>query len=218
MCGRYAFYLPPDELKKRLGLENLLNFPARYNCAPMQELPIVVRGRAGFARWGFCPPWKEKDDPGFAAKMINARSETVAEKPSFRESWHKARRCLVPASGFYEWKKDEASGFNQPYFIRDPQDNLICFAGLWSKIGDLVTFTILTKDAEGPVKDIHHRSPVIMAPAQAGEWFAADLTQAAALVRQSSSAHMKFTKVGKAVGNVANDTAELVEPLIAESQ
>ena len=213
MCGRYAFYLPPDDLKRRLGLENLLNIPPRYNCGPIQKLPIVVKSRMGMARWGFRPEWAQEDDPGVAAKMINARSESMHEKPAYRDSWAQARRCLVPANGFYEWSKDEESGVKQAYYIRHGQSDMLYFAGLWSKAGADVSFTILTKQADDNLSHLHHRSPVMIDESDAPGWFGGDLEQARDLIVRSSTRVLEFHPVSADVGKVANDHEGLIEPV-----
>ncbi len=211
MCGRFAFHLPPNKLKELLGLDNLLNIKPRYNCAPMQEQTIVIKNRMGNARWGFRPEWAREDDPAMAAKMINARSETVHEKPSFKDSWVKGRRCLIPASGFYEWKKREGSGEKQPYYISLRELDVLCFAGLWSKIGDQVTFTILTKAADGELADIHHRAPVMISLEHAADWFSGAEEIARGLVEVSSAKALEFYPVSSDVGKVANDYLGLLD-------
>ncbi|MCB9990413.1 MAG: SOS response-associated peptidase [Rhodospirillales bacterium] len=215
MCGRYAFFTPPAKLKDLFGTDNLSNFPARYNAAPLQQMPVIIRHRMGMARWGFLPGWAREDDKALAAKMINARSETVAEKASFRESWAKGRRCLVPANGFYEWVKDQQSGQKQAYYISHPARDCMAFAGLWSKAGDVVTYTILTKDADGPVAALHHRSPVLIDPARAADWFNGDACVAMDLARQSRAHDLVFHPVDGKVGKVANDSEDLIMPLTA---
>lgn len=208
MCGRYAIFAAPHRLIELFGSETIPNFPARYNAAPLQDLPIIVKNRIGLARWGLLPPWAGEDDKGLCAKMINARSETVAEKPAFRESWARGRRCLVPVNGFYEWQ-GERSG-KQAYFIHHQQDDVVALAGLWAKKNDLLTFTILTKDADGPIAAIHHRMPVILSPAQASAWFFADESSAQAMIRQAHGRDMRARLVGGAVGKVANDDESLL--------
>lgn len=209
MCGRFAFHLSPSDLKKIFGLENLINFPERYNAAPMQEHCIIIRNRMGLARWGLVPAWAKSDDKVMAAKMIHARSETVAEKPVFRDSWMKARRCLVPASGFYEWRQE--SGVNQPYFIYRADGMPMALAGLWAKCGDLLTFALLTKEANGPIEALHHRMPVMFDAQQAEDWFSADVAGAVDMVRAAHAADTVHHKVGLNVGKVANDSADLIK-------
>jgi len=212
MCGRYAFYLPPSKLKTFFGLENLINCSARYNCAPMQEMPIVVKNRVGFGRWGFRPQWAGEDDVAMASKMINARSETVAEKPAFRDAWARGRRCIVPANGFYEWHKDEKSGVKQPYYIQHEKDDILCIAGIWSKVGGQVSFSVLTKPANGAIKDLHHRMPVMFNGERAEEWFSADIKGAVSMIAEASGVQCRAHKVAPDVGKVANDHADLIVP------
>lgn len=211
MCGRYAFFLEPSELKKRFGVENLLNFPARYNCAPMQDLPIIVKNRMGMARWGLLPPWLSDDDKSIACKMTNARSETIHEKPTFRPSWEKSRRCIIPANGFYEWKKSQDGKTKQPYILKLKSDEILSFAGLWHKTGNLVTFTILTKEADKNIANIHHRMPVFVKTNEINDWFYGNVNKAVDIINNANSDEIHFHPVGDAVGNVRNDTAELLE-------
>lgn len=164
------------------------------------------------ARWGFSPDWARQDDKAMAAKMINARSETVDEKKSFQSAWQKQRRCLVPVNGFYEWKKSE-DGTKQPYFIHSGEQEMFYLGGLWSKGPAGVTFTILTKDADGEIKNLHHRSPVIIGQNHVAQWFGKDLDQAVQLVRQSSASALTYHAVGSEVGKVANDDENLIRKI-----
>jgi putative SOS response-associated peptidase YedK len=161
-------------------------------------------------RWGLLPPWAQADDRGLCARMINARSETVSEKPAFADSWRRRRRCLVPADGFYEWT-DGGGGKRQPHFIHNNDGSVMAFAGLWARHGDLLTFTILTRDADGPAAALHHRLPVMIDPARAQDWFAADEAHARALVTQAGGARLTHHPVDPAVGKVSNDTPSLID-------
>jgi putative SOS response-associated peptidase YedK len=191
MCGRYAFFAPPHKLKDLFGTENIMQIPPRYNAAPGQDLPVIVHNRAGLARWGF-------------GEMINARSETVSEKPLFRDSWARRRRCLIPADGFYEWKD------KQPYFIRRKDGGLFGMAGIWTKEKDVVKFVILTKAADGKIRDLHERMPVMLRPDQAASWFAGDDAQAKKLISDATGNDLVFHAVDKGVGRVANDDESLI--------
>lgn len=229
MCGRYTLLTAPQTLADLFKLSPQQNLPEgalrpRYNAAPMQNLPIVVKDRIGMARWGFLPEWAEKDDPSLCVKMINARSETVSGKASYRDSWARGRRCLVPASGFYEWHKaGQERGANvehkhkQPYYIHAPEMPCMAFAGLWAKAHNVLTFTILTKEARGPIADIHHRMPVILSPSQAQQWFAESYDGVRNMIdaagQNSGAPLLDVYPVGKAVGNIRNDDAGLIEPV-----
>lgn len=212
MCGRYAFFAAPHRLIDIFGAIRAINFPARYNAAPIQDMPILVKNHIGMARWGLLPPWADADDRGLCAKMINARSETVAEKPAFSAAWAKGRRCLIPANGFFEWQgaENERPDTKQPYYIHHKSEELVGFAGLWAKKDDLVTFTLLTKQADGAIADIHHRMPVILTPSQASSWFAADLAGAQKMIAAASGVDMAYRPVGRDVGKVANDHPDLL--------
>lgn len=215
MCGRYAIFAAPHRLIELFGSEIILNFPARFNAAPLQEMPIIVKNRLttrmGFGRWGLLPPWAAADDKGLCAKMINARCETVAEKPAFREAWARGRRCLVPANGFFEWKGEGDA--KQAYYLQHKTEDVIAFAGLWAKNDDLVTFTVLTKDADAHIADIHHRMPVMFTPEQGRAWLAMEEGNAFAMIKAASGRDMTFHPVGRAVGKVANDHEGLLHPV-----
>jgi putative SOS response-associated peptidase YedK len=131
----------------------------------------------GAGRWGLLPDYANGDDKTLCAKLKNARSETVREKPTFAALWQKGRRCLVPASGFYEWPEVKVKG-QPPFQVTAPKSECFGFAGLWIKRGDLVTFTILTQPASPALSSIHSRMPVAFLPSQADQWFESSPDQA----------------------------------------
>lgn len=223
MCGRYALYGPTSRLKEQFGAsidEMPPDYGPRYNAAPMQMLPVVRERPNGervvhLLRWGLIPSWSK--DESIATKLINARGETVAEKPSFRSAY-KGRRCIVPASGFYEWKA--ITGGKQPYYIHSANDELFGFAGLWERWtkpdGEpLDTFTVVTTDANDVMKPLHDRMPVILLPEDYGLWLAKGTESE--LVRQLilpfPSSTLRIHPVSKTVGNVRNDGPELIVPV-----
>lgn len=204
------------------------NLAARYNVAPTQEVGVVRAAEGGrrlsMLRWGLLPPWAK--DAAIAARLINARAETVAEKPSFRSAF-RSRRCLVPADGFYEWRKEGKA--KQPYRIHLPDDALFCFAGLWESwrvpegialpasyrgLGpgdEIESFTIITTEAAATIAHIHGRMPVILKPTDFDSW----LTGAGdyhALLRPYDGPLMA-EPVSTRVNKPANDDATLIEPL-----
>jgi len=156
-----------DQIARTFRLSQALPWKARYNLAPTQQVPIVglrAEGPAAhLARWGLIPQWAA--DASFGTKTFNARSETAAEKPSFRDAY-RTRRCLVPCTGFYEWQA-RSSG-KQPWFIRPRDTELFAFAGLWERWQDpvreesVISFTILTRDADAQMAPLHHRMPCIL--------------------------------------------------------
>ena len=172
----YTFRVPPDDRIRK-----------RFNIAPAQEAPVIRTDGAGnreiaILRWGLVPSWSK--DLAAGTKMINARGESVATKPAFREAF-RLRRCIVPASGFYEWKG--APGRKQPYAITLPGQPLFAFAGLWEtwhpKQGEPVrTFTIITTDANETVARIHDRMPVVIAPEAIDTWLSGEPAEAGALL------------------------------------
>lgn len=178
MCGRYLLYSLPEALQAAFDVDVRLNMEPRYNIAPTQRVPIVGlkegKRRLGLAHWGLIPSWAK--DRSVASKMINARSETAAEKPSFRSAF-KARRCLIPADGFYEWHTED--GVKQPYLLEPAAGGPMAFAGLWEAwrapeaekdSAPLVSFTILTTQASPDVAQLHHRMPVILRPDDYDRW------------------------------------------------
>ncbi len=166
MCGRYSL-TKAEELSSFFEIDERPEILPRYNIAPTQDALVVRQDRMGRRRlirmmWGLVPHWAKQPQPG---RHINARSETAAVRPAFRDPF-RWRRCLVPADGFYEWKHQ--NGRKQPYHFRLPDGGLFAFAGLWDRWKDraktLHSFTILTTDANQVVRPIHDRMPVILPP------------------------------------------------------
>lgn len=181
MCGRFALTLPPDALRAYFGYADRPNFPARFDIRPTQPVAIMrlEAGQRRFAlvRWGFIPSFV-KDEKEFPL-LINARSETVFEKASFRNAIRR-RRCLFLADGFYEWQKlDEKGRKKQPYLIRRPMQGPIALAGIWEgwqspNGSEIDTAAILTTSANATLAAIHDRMPVIVEPQNFGAWLAPD--------------------------------------------
>src|SRR5262245_59079739 len=178
MCGRFTITVPAAEIAELLGLPEVpAQFTARYNIAPTQLVLAACLSPEGqrealFLRWGLVPHWA--DDVRIAHKMINARCETVASKPSFREAFKK-RRCLIPTDGFFEWKAEGKK--KKPFRFRRPDRKPFLFAGLWERRerpGEepLQTFTIVTTTANGPVRPFHERMPVTLTKDAAEKWLA----------------------------------------------
>jgi putative SOS response-associated peptidase YedK len=224
MCGRYANFLDEQDLLDEFAVaeaaEDARLLPPSWNIGPMQLAPIVTltpvdgetprQRRLLAARWGLVPAWAK--DSSMGAKMFNARSETVAEKPSFRAAFAQ-RRCLVPASGYYEWQARE--GGKQPYFIYPEDGSPLAFAGLWEtrKDSDVRTFTfsILTAAARGGLAAIHDRQPVMLCADERDAWMDADTAPDELMAVMASPAPAMATRpVGKAVGNIRNDDPSLI--------
>lgn len=223
MCGRYALYGPTSRLREHFGAsidELPPDFGPRYNAAPLQMLPVVRQRPNGervvhLLRWGLIPGWSK--DESISTKLINAREETLAEKPSFRAAY-KARRCIIPACGFFEWKTTEQG--KQPYYIHPADGGLFGFAGLWERWSpaegsDIDTFTVITTAANDAIRPLHDRMPVILAPQDYAPWLAraTEPERLKALTGTPPVTSVSLFPVSKAVGNVKNDGPDLIVPV-----
>lgn len=222
MCGRYAMFGPHSRYRDHFGVDEWPDFPDRYNIAPSASVAIVRQapdGRrlADVLRWGLIPHWAK--DATIGAKLINARGESVAEKPSFRSAY-RHRRCIVPASGFYEWKAIPGQTWKQPYFARLKAGDPMGMGGLWeswtSPDGEIVrTFCIVTRAANDVMRPIHDRMPVILSREAWPTWLDpdADLATVNALVASAPSDSMEIWPVSRKVGKASEDGPELIQPL-----
>jgi len=222
MCGRYVISSPPAAIGALFGYGEQPNFPPRYNVAPTQPIPIVRLhdGKRQFVlmRWGLIPSWVK--DPKTFSLLINARGESVIDKPAFRAAMRR-RRCLIPADGFYEWK--DIGGRKRPYFVRQKSDGPFAFAGLWETWTgpngeEMDTATIVTTNANRTLSAIHGRMPAIV-PAEAFDlWLDCanvDANTAAALLVPARDDLLEAYEISPAVNRVANDDARLIEPVFA---
>ena len=231
MCGRFVLHRPLRDWTQQLMLPPVteddfpFQWPPQYNIAPTMEVMTVFRdhevGKTPIVfphRWGLVPFWA--DDVKIGNRMINARSETAFEKPAFRAAF-KRRRCLIPADGYYEWKK--TSDGKQPYYIHDAGDRVIAMAGLWEEnhkvnpSGDpLRTCTILTTSANSITGQVHDRMPVVIGDDDFDAWLDPDNndTQSLrALMKPAADDAMTLHAVTKSVGNVRNQGPGLIRPL-----
>ncbi|WP_226537193.1 SOS response-associated peptidase [Fictibacillus halophilus] len=177
MCGRYFLYYDKDFIIDAFNIVNEFDYEDRFNIAPTQEVLAVIKGstgnRAGYMKWGLIPKWAK--DPKIGNKLINARSETIEEKPSFKESFYQ-KRCLIPASGFYEWVKEGDK--KQPYQFTMEDKEPFAFAGIWSRWNqgpagedtEKITCSILTKESNSFMSNYHHRMPVMLRPVEGELW------------------------------------------------
>jgi putative SOS response-associated peptidase YedK len=207
MCGRYALHSNPEVVALLFGLSDVPAYAPRFNIAPTAQVLIIRKNEAAMVRWGLVPRWAK--DPSMGARMNNARAETVAEKPSFREAYRK-RRCLVPANGFYEWKLE--GGRKQPYYVYPSGGALFAFAGLWEEwtgpSGPLQTCAIITTDSNEKMSAVHERMPVIVSPAEYSTW----LEGGGIPLRACPDTAIDIRRVSRAVNNARNDTPALLEP------
>lgn len=216
MCGRFAFYSPSEATAALFGVSDVPALKPRYNIAPTQDI-AAIRVTAEntrelvMLRWGLVPFWAK--DPSIGNRMINARAETVAEKPSFRTAYRK-RRCLVLADGFYEWRKE--SGANTPYFISLAKGVPFAFAGLWeswqAKESDesLQTATIVTTAASQFMSTLHQRMPVVLEEAAADRWLNGDEGILSELA--DTGPVFRAWPVDRQVNNARNEGPDLIVP------
>ncbi len=221
MCGRYTLTTPVGTLAEEFGITGPLPevWPS-YNVAPTQQVVTVLAEdgmrKLEMLRWGLIPPWA--DDPEIGSRMINARSETVAEKPSFRRAF-KERRCLIPADGFYEWQRTDTG--KQPYYVRKKDGRPFAFAGLWEswknpEDSEIRSCTILTTDANELVGGIHHRMPVILPPEDYEVWLDSSIREAdplLPLLEPYPPGDMEAYPVSRFVNKPSNDEARCIEPV-----
>ena len=227
MCGRYASSASPDLLMEVFEIDEIDGtLPgADYNIAPTDPVPAVIErerseGRRRLLtglRWGLVPSWAK--DPSGAARLINARVETVAEKPSFRKAFA-SRRCLLPADGYYEWYPSGtgAKPAKQPYFIRPADGGLFVMAGLYEfwKAPDgswLTTSTVITTSATDEVGHLHDRMPLVVPRENWAAWLDPRFGRDARALLSVPAPELVYHPVSTAVNKVANDYPELVEPL-----
>jgi putative SOS response-associated peptidase YedK len=222
MCGRYVIISSPEAIRALFGYAEQPNFPPRYNVAPTQPVPIVclADGRRSFAlvRWGLIPAWVK--DPRTFSLLINARGESVLDKPAFRNPMRR-RRCLFPADGFYEWRQEGKT--RRPYFVRSKAGGPMAFAGLWETLmgpngEEMETAAIVTTRANRTLAPIHDRMPVIV-PLDAFDFWLdchkVDAETASALIAPAPEQAVEAYEVSPAVNHVANDSPDLVAPFTA---
>ncbi|HTK60890.1 MAG TPA: SOS response-associated peptidase [Pseudonocardia sp.] len=246
MCGRYASTKTSAEIAEEFAAVDTTGSEAPeadYNVAPTKPVLAVVQRHprdddgkpdpsrtersVRVLRWGLVPSWAK--DPSVGSRLINARAETAAEKPAFRKALA-SRRCLIPALGWYEWKRDGAgpgakAGSKQPFFVTGTDGASLAMAGVWEfwrappaaedggKGEALVTCSVLTTDAVGPLAEIHHRMPLLLAPERWNEWLDPDAAAPAALLEpppEDLVARLELRPVSSLVNNVRNQGPELV--------
>ncbi|MFZ3577977.1 SOS response-associated peptidase [Virgibacillus sp. DJP39] len=222
MCGRYTLLSDELDILRDFNIdESIDSYTPSYNIAPGQNILAIIHNgkskRAGYLKWGLVPSWASDKKIGY--KMTNARSETVHQKPSFK-SLLKRKRCLIVADSFYEWKKDETG--KQPKRIQLADRKLFAFAGLWDKWQDkennqnLFTCTILTKEANDFMQDIHHRMPIILPKDKEEEWIAPvemDTRAAHQFLQSIQVNDLKAQNVSTYVNSAKNNDFTCIEPL-----
>lgn len=220
MCGRFTLTTPPQALEELFEVRCTANLAPRYNIAPTQQANIIGLAQNGHRElrsfnWGLVPQWAK--DTSQAAKAINARSETLTQKPTFREAFAR-RRCLIPTDGFYEWAT-RADGGKQPYLLALADRRCFAFAGLWEgwrSPSDEIhrSFTIITTTAIPELEDLHHRMPVILPPASYAAWLDPGASQASlqAMLKPYRLQPVTRRAVGPAVNNARRDDESCLHP------
>lgn len=224
MCGRFTNDAKAEDIEKefKVGKLNGVSFSARYNIAPTQVIPAVLEADGerivGELRWGLIPPWAK--DEKIASNLINARAETLAEKPSFKNAF-RSRRCVIPASGFYEWSK-KGAGPKQPHYFYLKDKDVFGFAGLWEEWIDkatgeaIETCTIITTEANAVLEPVHDRMPVILKAENYDVWLDPREKNTARLqdfLVPYPAREMASHPVGKAVNAPTYDAPELIREL-----
>jgi len=227
VCGRFTLSTPPTEVADHFGLDEVPELAARFNVAPGQRIATVSdsgevrRSSLSLRRWGLVPSWAK--DPKIGNRLINARAETVAEKPSFRTALRR-RRCLIPADGFYEWAGSK--GPKQPYYIGLEGRALFAFAGLWERWVDpegepLESCALLTAAASAQLRAVHHRMPVIVDPADYARWLDPDVEEPDLLspvIDRNLGSALEFYPISPYVNNVRHDDPRCLEAIAGQPE
>ena len=224
MCGRFVQSIPIETLQQNFNIRTIdSDIIPNYNVAPTQEILTIVKydneNKLEKFHWGLVPFWAK--DISIGSRMINARAETVSQKPSFRNAFKK-RRCLIPADGFYEWKGEK--GHKQPYYVSTPSDKPFAFAGLWeswtNKESDeesvYKSCTIITTAASDSIREIHHRMPVILDPKSHDKWLniaIQDSKELQLIIIDDIIHDMKYYPVSKLVNSVKNNAPNCIKPI-----
>ena len=222
MCGRFQLSVKGKHISERFNVEVFDDlYKPSFNCAPSQNLPVITNTNSSnlsYLRWGLIPFWAK--DPRVGFRNINTRSETISEKPSFRNAFKK-RRCLIPSNGFYEWKKDSNK---TPYRIFLKDESLFAMAGIWETWKDAEgketdTFSIITTTANSAIKEIHHRMPVILKPEDEQTWLhEQDENKLVGLLTPFSQEKTNFYTISKLVNKPINNGPEIITPANEQQQ
>lgn len=217
MCGRTSLFAPRAELESRFDATVPAAYTPRYNIAPTDPVEVITSTQPDTIqrfRWGFRPDWADADETGF----INARSETVAEKPVFADAWE-SRPCLVLSSGFYEWA-ETTRGQKQPYRVYREDDPVFAMAGLytdWEHDGQHQhTVTILTTEPNDLIEPLHHRMAVVLPREAEGTWLTASPAERAKLCRPYPDDDLDAYRISTAVNDPATDAPSIIDPVDAE--
>lgn len=212
MCGRYACAVKDMggwASVFKVWLEDFEN----YNIAPSAEVPVFCDGGWAMMRWGLIPPWAK--EARLKAATFNARGETLGEKPVFRGAWKAGKRCLVPMNGYFEWKIDKQG--KRPFYITHKNREILVAGGLWEVWEDekrsLFSCTIITREAEGELRGLHKRMPLLLDPDDAPEWLEGEVSTAQKILENAKNPEVRFYEVDPKVGNSRCKDSDVVLPL-----
>lgn len=218
MCGRYTIIAKAEVIEKKFKVEVPESYSSSYNAAPTQVLPIITNknpSQISFFQWGLMPAWSQ--DKHNSSILINARAESITKKPSFKNAFAQ-RRCLVPADGFYEWKRYSKKS-KVPYRIQLRSKGLFAFAGLWEEYMDedknlVQTFTIITTEAHPDISEIHDRMPVILDSKSEQAWLSSSMTseEYLGLLSPTKNQELLYYTVSPLVNSVRNNSLQLIQP------
>jgi len=214
MCGRYTFFNNIDSLQHSLNIDvidsNIINHQASYNISPTQNAPVVFEENnkriLKNMRWGLIPSWAK--DNSFASNLINARSETIADKPSFK-NLITTNRCVVLANGYYEWVNVDNK--KHPYFIYSGENTMISMAGLWTEWKDVISFTIITKKSDISISHLHHRMPLILQEEKIDSYLDKKNTFDDFIIFDDMK--LKYHQVSNLVNSPRNNNARCINPI-----
>lgn len=215
MCGRFAIQQSNDELAQFFGAEVANNLPIfpNYNICPTDTIPVIVSNgeirRMGGMRWGFVPSWYKTPTDG--PLLINARAETIAQKPAFKDAV-RSRRCIIPMTGYFEWIKDGDQ--RVPYFTQNTDGSIMAVGGIWQAwkgLEKLITCSIVTVSSNESMVHLHHRMPLILAPSNWGKWLGEQGHGAATLMQPTVDGMQAFYKVSEDVNSNRASGAYLIE-------
>jgi putative SOS response-associated peptidase YedK len=217
MCGRFTLYTKAEALEERFDAQLEMDYTPMYNAAPSQTLPVILNTDPGSivaAEWGFVPQWADGREG--VKPVINARGESVADKPFFRSAF-KSNRCLILADGFYEWQRSQKHKVPYRFVLKSGEP--FAFAGMWSRIHDATgalrtTFGIITTEANALVSKIHNRMPVILSEQDEADWLNPQLgmDDAKALIAPYATSDMEAYEVSARVNSPRNNTPDLIKP------
>lgn len=209
MCGRYVINLTEKQLRKlekiaqaEVDVEKFLK--PHFNVAPSQKNIVVRKGSIDEMVWGLVPSWSKERNTKFST--INARSESISEKPTYRNAF-KNRRCIVPATGYYEWRVNTKPKI--PYYFYPVEDDVFYFAGIWDRWRDLNTYSVVTTEASESIRKIHHRMPVILDKSDVALWLEGSIDEVESLM-QPANMSIKFHTVSTDVNKITNDSPDLI--------